>query len=146
MCEFLYQQTYIAFLHCISAYCSPVRILHTVYRDVSRGVYGCQCTREAQRGPRGPLIRLCGVAVVNFVTIHTTIPAAKCALLKCSGPQPRPTIPAGATWSRLGPKINSKRGPFGDYGAPGVPAWWGPWPDAPVLKNPSYVFERVYFP
>ena len=34
-------------------------------RDLSRGGggNGCQCTREAQRGPRGPLTRLCKVTV-----------------------------------------------------------------------------------
>ena len=55
-------------------------------------------------------------------------------LLKRQGPQPIRTIPDGALWGRLGPRINSKRSPLGLlYGG-------GPWPDAPVSKKSSYVY------
>ena len=111
-------------------------------RSKQGGCNGCRCTCETQRAPRGPLTRLCGATIVNFLGIHTSLPAAKCAPLMCQGAQAGPSITAGAPWSRPVPQSNSKRGPFADYGAP-----WGPcmavppWPDAPVSKNPSFVYD-----
>ena len=69
-----------------------------VSRDVARGCNGCQCTHEIQRGPRGPITRLCGVTVVNFLGIHTRLPAAKRALLGvrgCNQYQPSQMGPLG---------------------------------------------------
>ena len=46
------------------------------------------------------------------------------------------------SWSRLGPQIKSKWAPL-ETGAPCNPSTAEPpWLDAPVSKNPSYVYGR----
>ena len=45
---------------------------------------------------------------------------------------------------QIWPQSSSKRGPFGDYEPLGPLTAGPPWPDAPALKNPSYVYGLRY--
>ena len=116
--------------------------------------------------PRGPLTRLREDTIVNFLGMHTRLHVAKCAFLKCKGPQPGPTIPSG--WSLLafsafllgqnalapfaitagppgvgwGPRVIAKGAPLETMG-PLAPLYSGrPWPNAHVSKSPTYVYVR----
>ena len=85
-------------------------------------ITGANAPARLSGGPGGPLTRRYGVTVVNFLGIHTRVPAAKCALLKCWGSnQDQPFQLWPRPWSRPTPQSNGKRGHFGDYGVT-----WGP--------------------
>ena len=62
-------------------------------------------------GLRGYLTRLYGVTIVNFLEIHMRLSVAKCALLKCYGPQPEPAIPAGPL-EQVGAPEQKQKGPL----------------------------------
>ena len=130
-------------LQCTKSAGHSIKLFHHLSaRDVARGCNGCQCTRKTQRGPRGPLFRLCGVTIVNFLEIPTY--EASCSEMHSFVVLGAPTKTNHPGWGPLkqaGAQSNSKKGPFGDYGVPWTPCTSGPhWPDAPVSKSPSYVY------
>ena len=100
----------------------------------SQGCKGCECTRETRWVPQR--------TSNSYVVTPTWIHHSKCSWdtyeASCSqmssfevlGAQPGPTVAAGGPWSRPGSQRNSKRRPFGNYGA-----IWGPCRRGPLARR-----------
>ena len=104
--------------------------------------YVYECTREAQRAPARTFCRPMWSRRSEFSWHTYEASRRELSSFEVLGAPIRTRSPAGAPLSEPGPLIKSKWGPFGDPGAPEATVRRGPWRDAPVSKNPSYVYVR----
>ena len=91
---------------------------HPLVQGRSQVCIGCQCTREAQRGPgEGLLLAYVELLYIIFL-VYLPGFLQPIELFRSVGTPIKTQSPAGSPWSELRSQIKIQWGPFGDHGAP----------------------------